>query len=98
MTEHDQLPIPDYDQLQVGALTSRIRSLDAAGLQTLLTGEPVDLAAPDGTVVARGLVTYDAIDLPKLIGQRTEQLGSELGAEFARVVVHRDALVVLEQD
>jgi hypothetical protein len=39
MTEHDQLPIPDYDQLQVGALTSRIRSLDAAGLQTLLEHE-----------------------------------------------------------
>jgi hypothetical protein len=39
MTEHDQLPIPDYDQLPVGGLTSRIRSLDAAGLQILLDYE-----------------------------------------------------------
>ncbi|WP_040336804.1 hypothetical protein [Candidatus Blastococcus massiliensis] len=39
MTEHDQLPIPDHDQLPVGGLTSRIRTLDAQGLQTLLTYE-----------------------------------------------------------
>lgn len=39
MTEHDQLPIPDYDQLPVGGLTSRIRTLDAQGLQTLLDYE-----------------------------------------------------------
>lgn len=39
MTEHDQLPIPDYDQLAGGALTSRIRTLDAEGLQTLLDYE-----------------------------------------------------------
>src|SRR5215217_3713109 len=39
MTQHDQLPIPDYDQLPVGGLTSRIRTLDAEGLQTLLDYE-----------------------------------------------------------
>jgi hypothetical protein len=36
MTEHDQLPLPDYDHLTVGSLTSRVRSLDADGVQTLL--------------------------------------------------------------
>jgi hypothetical protein len=39
MPEHDSLPLPDYDHLPVGSLTSRIRTLDAAGLQTLLTYE-----------------------------------------------------------
>jgi hypothetical protein len=39
MTEHDQLPLPDYDHLPIGGLTSRIRTLDAAGLQTLLDYE-----------------------------------------------------------
>jgi hypothetical protein len=39
MTEHDQLPLPDYDQLTVGALTSRIRALDVQGLTTLLEYE-----------------------------------------------------------
>jgi hypothetical protein len=39
MTEHDRLPLPDYDHLPLGGLTSRIRTLDAAGVQTLLEYE-----------------------------------------------------------
>ena len=39
MTEHDMLPVPDYDHLPLGGLTSRIRSLDAAGIETLLRYE-----------------------------------------------------------
>ena len=39
MTEHDRLPLPDYDHLPVEGLASRIRTLDATGLQTLLEYE-----------------------------------------------------------
>ncbi|MGY1828791.1 hypothetical protein ACI8AA_00005 [Geodermatophilus sp. SYSU D01180] len=39
MTEHDQLPLPDYDHLPVEGLISRIRTLDATGLQTVLDYE-----------------------------------------------------------
>jgi hypothetical protein len=39
MTEHDQLPLPDYDHLPLGGLTSRIRTLDVAGLRTVLEYE-----------------------------------------------------------
>ncbi|MGY1730591.1 hypothetical protein ACI798_03650 [Geodermatophilus sp. SYSU D01045] len=39
MTEHDQLPLPDYDHLPVQGLISRIRTLDATGLQTVLEYE-----------------------------------------------------------
>jgi hypothetical protein len=39
MTEHDQLPLPDYDHLPIGGLASRIRTLDEAGLRTLLDYE-----------------------------------------------------------
>jgi hypothetical protein len=39
MTAHDTLPLPDYDHLPIGGLTSRIRTLDAAGVQTLLEYE-----------------------------------------------------------
>jgi hypothetical protein len=39
MTERDQLPLPDYDHLAIGGLASRIRTLDAAGVQTLLDYE-----------------------------------------------------------
>ena len=38
MPERD-LPLDDYDHLPTGSLISRIRSLDAAGLQTLLDYE-----------------------------------------------------------
>ena len=39
MTTDDDLPIKDFDHLQVGGLTSRIRSLDADELQTLISYE-----------------------------------------------------------
>src|SRR3954463_9128705 len=39
MTERDDLPLPDYDHPPVGSLISRIRTLDAGGLQTLLSYE-----------------------------------------------------------
>jgi hypothetical protein len=39
MTEHDQLPLPDYDHLPLGGLTSRIRALDTDGVRTLLEYE-----------------------------------------------------------
>src|SRR5687768_13116990 len=39
MSERDDLPLPDYDHLNVGSLTSRIRTLDHADLTTLLAYE-----------------------------------------------------------
>jgi hypothetical protein len=39
MSERTDLPLPDYDHLPVGSLISRIRTLDADGLQTLLSYE-----------------------------------------------------------
>ena len=39
MTEHDRLPLPDYDHLPAEGLASRIRTLDAQGLETVLEYE-----------------------------------------------------------
>ena len=36
---HDELPVPDYDQLPLGSLQARIRSLGAEGVQALLSYE-----------------------------------------------------------
>jgi hypothetical protein len=36
---HDELPLPDYDHLPLGSLQGRIRSLDADGLEQLLSYE-----------------------------------------------------------
>ncbi len=84
--------------LDAGAVTAVVQrrtSLLPAGVTAVqgefYSGEPVDLVGPDGTPVARGLVGYDAADLPPLLGHRT----GDLPAEFRRELVHRDDLVVL---
>jgi glutamate 5-kinase len=79
----------------VAAVVQRRASLLSAGI-TAVTGEfdagdPVELADPDGAIVARGLVGYDAADLPDLLGRKT----SDLPAEFRREVIHRDDLILL---
>lgn len=83
----------------VRALVERRASLLPAGVVgvegAFESGDPVDLAAEDGTVVARGLVNYDATELPRMIGRSTHDLAAELGAEYERELVHRDDLVVL---
>jgi len=72
----------------VRAVVERRASLLAAGITgvegTFSAGDPVDLAGPDGTPVARGLVNYDADELPELLGRSNQ-----------REVVHRDGLVLL---
>ena len=85
----------------VRALVERHASLLPAGITGVdgqfSAGEPVDLVGPDGTVVARGLVAYDAAELPALLGRSTHELTAALGAGYDRTVVHRDALVLLDE-
>jgi glutamate 5-kinase len=81
----------------VRALTQRGASLLAAGVTGATggfhAGDPVDLVGPDGAVVARGLVAYDAEEVPQLVGRSSKELEADLG--HAREVVHRDDLVLL---
>ena len=58
-------------------------------------GDPVNLRDESGTVIARGLVNYDAAEIPGLMGRSTRWLASRLGQEYEREVVHRDDLVIL---
>ncbi|MGH8861463.1 MAG: glutamate 5-kinase, partial [Jatrophihabitantaceae bacterium] len=85
----------ELDAGAVAAVVQRRMSLLPAGVTAVsgefYSGEPVELTGPDGAVVARGLVGYDAADLPALLGHRT----GELPAEFRREVVHRDDIVLL---
>ncbi len=83
------------DSGAVTAVVQRRASLLPAGI-TAVTGEfdagdAVELADADGLIVARGLVGYDATDLPQLLGRKT----SDLPVEFRREVVHRDDLILL---
>ena len=45
--------------------------------------------------MARGLVNFDAEELPALLGRSSQDLKRELGAAYEREVVHRDDLVLL---
>ena len=83
----------------VAAVVERRTSLLPAGVTAVegafTAGEPVDLKDPAGRVVAKGLVNYDATELPALLGRSTRDLARELGAEYEREVVHRDDLVLV---
>ena len=58
-------------------------------------GDPVDLCSPDGRVIARGLVNYDASEIPAMMGRSTHDLAAQRGPEYEREIVHRDDLVLL---
>jgi glutamate 5-kinase len=83
----------------VRAVTERRKSLLPAGISavegTFVDGDPVDLCAPDGTVIARGLVNYTSAELPGMLGRSTHDLARELGRQYEREVVHRDDLALL---
>ena len=86
------------DEGAVEAVVGRHASLLPAGITkaegTFEAGDPVDLCAPDGAVVARGLVNYDATEIPTLMGRSTRWLARERGHEYEREVIHRDDMVV----
>ena len=85
----------------VEAITVRRASLLPAGIiataGSFEAGDPVDLTDEAGQPVARGLVSYDAAELPSLMGRSTRWLASKLGPEYEREVVHRDDLVILDR-
>jgi glutamate 5-kinase len=83
------------DEGAVRAVRERHASLLAAGITGLsgefLADDPVELVGPDGVVVARGLVAYDAREMPALLGRKT----GDLAPEHRREVVHRDEMVLV---
>lgn len=90
------------DNGAVHAVVRRRASLLPAGLVGVhgefSVGDPVDLCDEAGRVVARGLVNYDAAEVPGLMGRSTRELARELGPEYEREIVHRDDLVVLVRE
>ncbi len=89
----------NLDKGAVEAVVRRHASLLPAGITgvegTFDAGDPVSLRDENGAVVARGLVNYDASEIPGLMGRSTRWLASKLGPEYEREVVHRDDLVIL---
>jgi len=87
------------DQGAVRAVRTGKASLLAAGVSGVRgefeAGDPIDLVAPDGSVVARGLASFAAHEIPAMLGLSTVQLRDQLGPHFARELVNIDDLVVV---
>ena len=83
------------DDGAVQAVLGQRRSLLAAGITAVSGkfrgGDVVELRRPDGAVVARGVVGYDASELAAMIGHCT----ADLPAGQTRPVVHADDLVAV---
>jgi glutamate 5-kinase len=75
------------------------RSLLAAGATGVegrfARGDVIDIAGPDGAVLARGLAEYDAEDAAKITGRRSDALAAILGYAPRAALVHRDHMVML---
>lgn len=88
------------DEGACAALEQKGRSLLPIGIRGV-EGEfevdaVVDVLAPDGRLVARGLVEYSSSDLRKISGRRTSELPALVGGEGPEEAVHRDKLVLLK--
>jgi len=83
----------------VEAVVKKRASLLPAGITgvegTFDAGDPVNIRDENDRIVARGLVNYDATEIPGLMGRSTRWLAGKLGPEYEREVVHRDDLAVL---
>ncbi len=75
------------------------RSLLPAGITatsgSYARGDVIDISAPDGTVIARGLAQYDSADAERIIGKRSEDVAALLGGSPRAAIVHRDHMVLL---
>ena len=87
------------DDGAVTAILERGVSLLPAGVTQVvgefISGDTVELVSSAGKVIARGLVAFDAEEIPQMLGRSTKELAASLGAEYERELVHRDDLVLL---
>lgn len=78
---------------------SKGRSLLPAGVRETQgdyrRGDVVNIAGPDGSVIARGLAEFDAVEAARIIGRRSEDIAAILGSVQRSTLVHRDHMVLL---
>jgi glutamate 5-kinase len=71
----------------------------AAGVTTasgsFKRGDILDIAGPDGRIVARGLSEYSTADVAAILGLGRDAQEAALGYAPRSAVVHRDHLVLL---
>lgn len=82
------------------AVLSRGTSLLAAGVTAVdgdfEAGDPVEVTNADGQIIARGMVNFSSEELPAMFGATTEELGTRLGNDYRKEVIHRNDLVLTQ--
>lgn len=80
------------------AALARGKSLLPAGVTAVegafRRGDPVDVLAPDGAVVARALAGYDATEARTIMGHRSDRIATLLGYPGRAALVHRDDMAL----
>ena len=61
-------------------------------------GDVVNITGPDGTELGRGLAEYSDEEASLIVGCQSEQIEDKLGYRGRAVMVHRDDLVLFEND
>ena len=87
------------NECAVPVLQNQGRSLLAVGVTgcrgPFSPGDIVDIAAPDGSVIARGKVRYGHEDIPRIAGLKSEAVQGIFPHRRRLEVVHRNDLVLL---
>jgi glutamate 5-kinase len=80
------------------AALGRGKSLLPAGVTGVeggfLRGDPIEVVAPDGAVVARALAGYDATEARIIMGHRSDRIAELLGYPGRAALVHRDDMAL----
>ena len=83
---HARMTLPEKLAQLVGYWVDKSEDKVAPLDGEFAAGDPVDLIDENGHILARGLVNYDATELPALLGRSTHDLTAAL-AEQARSTV-----------
>lgn len=87
------------DEGAVRAVVERRASLLPAGVRAVEgdfhSGTVVELSAPDGTAIARGVSNFSSSELARLVGHPSSDFEEILGRATPQEAVHRDNLFVL---
>ena len=87
------------DEGAARAVADRNASLLPAGVVgsegEFIAGDAVEIVAPDGAIVARGLAGFSSPRIPQIAGLSMTGVEETLGERYAHEVVHRDELVVM---
>lgn len=61
-------------------------------------GDAVEIAGPEGSVLARGISAYDAADASAIAGAQTSEIETRLGYRRGAALAHADDILILDAE